>query len=114
MLPNIGSMPYRRKNTYKRKDGGVSTYYYEVESKWVDGKSRQKHLKYIGMNPNAQEIPIEPALAKKIADVLFTENPSAKDLKPTLERLGIQVLGRVKKVGIDYNPPLGTYTLRLE
>jgi hypothetical protein len=114
MLPNIGSMTYRRKKTYKRKDGGVSTYYYDVESKWIDGKSRQKHLKYVGKNPNVQEIPIEPKLAKKIADVLFTENPSAKDLKPTLERLGIQVLGRVKKVSIDYNPPLGSYTLRLE
>jgi len=66
------------------------------------------------MNPNAQEIPIEPALAKEIADVLFTENPSAKDLRPTLERLGIHVLGHIKKVSIDYNPPLGTYTLRLE
>jgi hypothetical protein len=114
MMPNLGIMSFKRKKTYKRKDGGISTYYYEVESKWVDGKSTQKHLRYLGKNPNVQELSMDPSDAAALAAALFSQAPSSKELKKTLERLGIQTTGRITKVSLVYNPPLRSLALRIE
>ena len=41
------------------KKGG-HTYYQEVENKWIDGKTVQKHIRYIGKDrDNPSSIPLE-------------------------------------------------------
>ncbi len=36
------------------KKRGDKKYYYEVENKWVNGKVRQKVIKYLGTSPFGQ------------------------------------------------------------
>ncbi len=107
-------MSFMRKKTYKRKDGGITTYHYLGENKWVDGQSRQKVLEYLGSSPNSQEIPLDPSTAGDVAAALFSQEPSPEELREILEMLGIQTVGEITRVSLVYNPPLGKLALRIE
>jgi hypothetical protein len=114
MVPNLGTMSFKRKKTYKRKDGTTSTYYYRVENKWVEGKTKQKVVEYLGSSPNRQKVRIDPATAGELAAALFSQTPSAERLGEVLGMLGIQTLGEVTRVSLVYDPPLGHLDLVIE
>ncbi len=114
MVPNLGTMAFTRKKTYKRKDGETSTYYYRVENKWVDGQSRQKVLKYMGSSPDKREIPVDPSTAGELAKLLFSQEPSPERIAEILAMLEIHVTEEVSKVSLVYDPPLGKLTLVVE
>lgn len=114
MVPNLGTMAFTRKKTYKRKDGETSTYYYKVENKWVDGHSRQKVLEYLGGSPHRREIRVDPSTAGELAKVLFSQQPSSKRIAEILDMLEIHVTEDVTKVCLVYDPPLRELTLVVE
>jgi hypothetical protein len=89
-------------------------YYALVESHRVNGKPRQKHLKYLGKSPNTAEIPIDPALAATIAQALMSGAASSKELKKALALLGLPVEGRLRRISLVFNPPRKRLTLRVE
>ena len=107
-------MAFTRKKTYKRKDGGISNYYYRVENKWVDGQSRQKVLEYMGSSPNRKEIRVDTATAGELAKALFSQEPSPEEIAETLAVLGIHATDEITKVSMVYDPPLGKLTLVVE
>lgn len=114
MVPNLGTMSFVRKKTYKRKDGKTSTYYYRVENQWVKGKSRQRVVEYLGSSPNIQKVRIDPATAGDLAAAIFSQTPSPERLGEVLGMLGIQTLGEINRVSLVYNPPLGHLDLVIE
>ena len=63
LVYNIYTMSFTRKI---RKNG--KTYLAEVESRWIDGKCVQKHLRYIG-----REVDGETVLSSSLSDVVVDE-----------------------------------------
>ncbi len=114
MVPNLGTMAFTRKKTYKRKDGEVSTYYYRVENNWVDGQSRQKVLEYMGDSPNRREIRVDTSTAGELAKALFSQEPTPEEISEILVVLGIRVDEEPRRVSLVYDPPLGKLTLVVE
>ena len=110
----MGTMAFTRKKTYKRKDGEVSTYYYRVENKWVDGRSRQKVLEYMGDSPNRREIRVDTSTAGELAKALFSQEPTPEEISEILAVLGIHVDEEPRRVSLVYHPPLGKLTLVVE
>jgi hypothetical protein len=109
LCPSGHNMAYIR----AKKSGG-RTYYYLVEGKREEGKVRQKVLKYLGTSPNRQEVSVNPSIAGTIAQTLMSGSSSDEKVKEQLTKLGIVVKGRIKKISLNYTPPLGKLTLRVE
>jgi hypothetical protein len=73
--------------TKKRKD---KTYYYLVEGKRVNGKVKQKVLRYLGTNPKMVNATLDKAQVKRLAETVFLEDISTSDeLKTCLDQIGI-------------------------
>ena len=78
-------MVYVRK---KKRDG--RTYYYLVEGKRVNGKVKQKVLKYLGTSPEMVKVSLSKEQVKTVAETVFFEDISTSDeLKACLDQLGI-------------------------
>lgn len=114
MVPNMGTMAFKRNKPYKAKDGTIRDRWYLVENRWVDGESKQKVLKYLGASPNLQERQIDPIAAGSLADAIMSGNATPDQIKKLVEQLGMHVSGRIKRVSLVYNPPLRKLTLRIE
>jgi hypothetical protein len=90
------------------------TYYARVESRREGKKVRQKHLKYLGTSPNKMEVPVNPSVAGPLAQALMSGETPPDKVRELLKGLGIEFAGRLKRVSLDYNPPLKKLTLRIE
>ena len=72
----------------KKRNG--KTYYYLVEGKRVDGKVKQKVLKYLGTNPEMVNVKLSNEQVKSFAEAVFVEDISSSDeLKTCLDQIGI-------------------------
>ena len=114
MVPIMGTMSFIRKKARRGKDGTVQNYYYLVENQYIDGKVKQKVVKYLGTSPNTRELPINPAQAGPLAQALMSGAVSTEDVKKLLKELGFSISGRLNQVCLVYNPPLRKLTLRIE
>lgn len=77
--------------TYVRsKKRGDKTYYYLVEGKRVNGKVKQKVVKYLGPNPKIVRVNLDKAKTKVLAETVFLEDINSSDeLKARLDLVGI-------------------------
>lgn len=114
MVLIMGTMSFIRKKSRRTKKGEVLNYYYLVENRWVNGKVRQKIIKYLGTSPNTREIPLDPSLAGPLAQAIMSGTASVDQIKEILQQLGIPITGRVKQVSLTFNPPLQKLSLRVE
>jgi hypothetical protein len=114
MVPNVGTMAFKRNKPYKAKDGTIKDRWYLVENHWENGESKQKVLKYLGASPNLQERQIDPNAAGLLANAIMSGNATPEQIKKLVEQLGIHVSGNIKRVSLIYNPPLRKLTLRIE
>lgn len=85
-MPICGhNMAYVR--TKKRKG---KTYYYLVEGKRINGKVKQKVLKYLGTHPEMVKVDLDKAKVKTLAETVFLEDINTSDeLKTCLDQIGI-------------------------
>jgi len=107
-------MPFIRGITRRLKDGTKRTYYYRVEGFREGGKVRQRMVEYLGTNPHRRTIPLDPALAARVALALLEGKPSPTVVWERLKDLGLDLPGRPQQVSLTYNPPLRRYSLRCE
>ena len=84
----------------KRKTkSGVRIYYYLVENQRVDGKVRQKVLKYLGTNPNKMTVDLTSEQATAILGNSILSEAASDELKGNLWEMGIRVPeGPIEKV----------------
>jgi len=74
----------------RSKKRGDKTYYYLVEGKRVNGKVRQKVVKYLGPNPKIVRVNLDKAKTKVLAETVFLEDINSSDeLKARLDLVGI-------------------------
>lgn len=85
-MPIYGhNMAYVRSKKRKGK-----TYYYLVEGKRVNGRVKQKVLKYLGTSPEMVKVKLDKAQVKTFAETVFVEDISTSDeLKTCLDQIGI-------------------------
>ena len=108
------AMSYLRSKKRRLKDGKTQEYWYRVEGIREGGKVRQKVVEYLGTNPQARTVPLDPALAARVALALIEGQPTAAQAAERLRGLGLDLPGRPKKFSLDYTPPLRRYALRAE
>lgn len=97
-----------------KKFSGGRVYYYRVAGHREGKKVRQKVVEYLGKSPNRRKIPVEPSVAAPIAQAIISGKTTPQEMKELLNRLGIEFTGRLKRVSLDYNPPLRKLTLHIE
>ena len=88
----------------KQKRAG-RVYYQEVESRWIDGRSKQVHIRYIGTKPDAppRKFEIEPLHAGALATGLMTKTLTANDVFKVLDAQGvIYHREELARIGIIY------------
>lgn len=82
-------MAYIRTKTREGKEG-VLTYYYLVEGKRIDGKVKQKIIKYLGKNPNTVTVELDEKQTKDLVkDVFLAGITVQEELKSKLKQLEI-------------------------
>jgi hypothetical protein len=85
---------------------GKCTYYDEVENERINGKVVQRHIRYIGTNPDAprKRFELEQLDLIKILELLSSNSLTPDDIFTILENSGhIVTRGKLKKVGIEYD-----------
>jgi hypothetical protein len=107
-------MSYLRSKSRPLKDGKTQTYWYRVEGVREKGKVRQKVVEYLGTNPQARTIPLDPALTARVALALIEGQPTAAVAAERLRGLGLDLPGRPRQFSLTYTPPLRRYALRAE
>ena len=108
------AMSFVRPRKRRLKDGTIQTYYYRVENVWEGGKVHQKVLEYLGTNPLARTLSLDPPLARRVAEALTTGNPTPTEIWNRLKDLDLDLPGRPRQVSLTYTPPLRRYSLRCE
>ena len=99
----------------KRKTkSGVRIYYYLVENQRVDGKVRQKVLKYLGTNPNKMTVDLTSEQATAILGNSILSEATSDELKGNLWEMGIRVPeGPIEKVVLSIDIQKKLYSLLL-
>ena len=94
---------------------GKSVYYAEVENVWIKGRAVQKHIRYIGKDPDVQSnFTLEPVHFGYIATRLMQGDLTANELLDMLEGMGHRVLREdLEAVGIRYSFKKNSITLSL-
>ena len=107
------NMTYIR--TKKRKGkSGILTYYYLVEGKRSDGKTKQKVLKYYGTTLPPKDIEIDSDTVGTVTQILINTRPSSTKLKEQLQEFDITPPDEeIKGISIVYNPPLKKFFLHI-
>lgn len=84
---------------------GENTYYQEVENRWINGKTVQKHTRFIGKDKNSpSSIPLERAQFGYIATRLMQGDLSANELMDMVERMGHHVdMKDLERIGLHYD-----------
>ena len=75
---------------------------------------RQRMVEYVGINPQARTITLDPKLAPHVALAMMEGSPSATVVADRLRGLGLDLPGRPKEFSLTYTPPLKRYSLRCE
>ena len=107
-------MSYLRCRKRTLKDGTVQSYWYRCEAYWEKGRSHERVLEYLGVSPNRRTIPLDPALAARVALALLEGKPSSSVIWDRLKDLGLGLPGRPQQVSLTYNPPLRRYSLHCQ
>ena len=106
-------MSYLRDKPRRLKDGTLRHYWYQCETYWEGGRSHERTLKYLGLNPNVRTFPLDAALARKVAPVVAESLPPT-EMRQKLKDLGFDLPFRPHQVNLRNNPPLRRLTLRIE
>ena len=64
----------------------METYYYLVENQRIDGKVKQKVLKYLGTNPNKIAMDLTSEQATAILGNSILSEATSEELKENLQR----------------------------
>lgn len=107
-------MSFLRAIKRRLKDGTERSYWYRVEGYREGGKVRQRMVEYVGVNPQARTITLDPKLAPHVALAMMEGSPSAPVVADRLRGLGLDLPGHPKKFSLTYTPPLKRYSLRCE
>ncbi len=98
---------------------GNSVYYAEVENKRVGGKVVQRHIRYLGKDPNAPNTPPKKAEINDVgfgylATMLMQKALTANDVFEFLEDQGITVSREeLAKIGLFYDFGKKTFSVYL-
>ncbi|GBE54388.1 hypothetical protein BMS3Bbin15_00541 [archaeon BMS3Bbin15] len=98
---------------------GNSVYYAEVENKRVGGKVVQRHIRYLGKDPNAPHAPPKKAEINDVgfsylATMLMQKALTANDVFEFLEDQGIMVSREeLEKIGLFYDFGKKTFSVYL-
>lgn len=98
-------MSYLRSKKRRLKDGKTQDYWYRVEGIREGGKVRQKVVEYLGTNPQTRTVPLDPALAARVALALIEGHPTAAQATERLRGLGLDLPGRPRQFSLTYTPP---------
>lgn len=80
------------------------TYYALVENKRIDGKVRQKVLRYMGTSPVTTKIEVEPEAAVEAVRVLFAEELTPGEIRRRLEGFGLSIpSGKIRSISLTYD-----------
>ena len=94
---------------------GDKVYYQEVENKWINGKTVQKHIRYIGRDKdNPDHIPIEKVHFGYIATRLMQGDLSPNELFDMIEKMGNHVnRENLERIGLFYDFKKNSFSLTL-
>ena len=94
---------------------GDKIYYQEVENKWINGKTVQKHIRYIGTDKdNPDHIPIEKVHFGYIATRLMQGDLSSSELFDMIEKMGSHVnRENLERIGLFYDFKKNSFSLSL-
>ena len=94
---------------------GDKVYYQEVENKWINGKTVQKHIRYIGKDrENPDRIPLEKIQFGYIATRLMQGDLSPNELFDMIEKMGHHVnRENLEKIGLYYDFKKNSFSLTL-
>ena len=94
---------------------GDKVYYQEVENKWINGRTVQKHIRYIGKDrENPDRIPLEKVQFGYIATRLMQGDLSPNELFDMIERMGNHVnRENLEKIGLYYDFKKNSFSLSL-
>ena len=94
---------------------GDKTYYQEVENKWINGKTVQKHLRYIGVDKDSPDhIPLEKVQFGYIVTRLMQGDLSPNELLDMIEKMGHRVSREnLERIGLYYNFKKKSFSLSL-
>jgi hypothetical protein len=95
---------------------GDKIYYAEVVNERIEGKAVQRHIRYIGKDPDA--LPTRFELGKEelgqLLDMILKNSITPDDIFNVLEKSGKPVSrGKLKKFGIEYDVSKKTYYIFL-
>ncbi len=96
------------------KKGG-HTYYQEVENRWINGKTVQKHIRYVGKDKDRPSaIPLERVQFGFIATRLMQGDLSPNELLDMIEKMGHHVeRENLQRIGLYYNFKKNSFSLSL-
>ncbi len=95
---------------------GNSVYYAEVENKWIDGKVMQKHIRYLGKDPEAppRKAEINDVGFGYLATMLMQKALTPNDVFEFLENQGTKVSREeLEKIGLFYDFGKKTFSICL-
>jgi hypothetical protein len=94
---------------------GDKIYYQEVENKWINGKTVQKHIRYIGRDKDSPDhISLEKVQFGYIATRLMQGDLSTSELFDMIEKMGNHVdRENLEKIGLYYNFKKNSFSLSL-
>ena len=94
---------------------GDKIYYQEVENKWIDGKTVQKHIRYIGRDRERPDhIPFEKVQFGYIATRLMQGDLSPNELFDMIEKMGHHASREnLERIGLYYNFKKNSFSLSL-
>ena len=94
---------------------GNNVYYQEVENVWVNGKTVQKHIRYLGKDKDRPSgIPLEKVQFGFIATRLMQGDLSADELLDMIEKMGYRVdRENLERIGLYYNFKKNSFSLSL-
>jgi len=95
---------------------GDKIYYAEVINERINGKVVQRHVRYIGTDPETPQTRFELGKKelKQLLDQILTDSITPDDILNILEKSGKPVTrGKLKKFGIEYDLTKKTYYIFL-
>ena len=96
------------------KKGG-HTYYQEVENRWINGKTVQKHIRYVGKDKDRPSaIPLKRVQFGFIATRLMQGDLSPNELPDMIEKMGHRVSREnLERIGLYYSFKKNSFSLSL-
>ncbi len=95
---------------------GDKIYYAEVVNERIDGKVVQRHIRYLGKDPDAPQKKFEIGKSElnKLFDLISNNSLTPDDIFSILEKSGKPVTrGKLKKLGIEYDVGKKTFYIFL-